>query len=215
MISASLECIFVHIPKCAGTSIESLLWPGERGPDQLWGGFIDPFHNRFQTGGLQHLHAEQIRTVVGTVTFNSFFKFAVVRNPFDRAVSQFVYLERRPDLRTYLGLSEGASFDEYLELVNGVIHVQWEPQHAFLTDRKTGELLVDQVIRFERLVPEMSQVLEVLGVKCKSFPHLNAGVRGHYREWYTKRRRKAVEDFYAKDLEFLNYEFRNQSSSNS
>ena len=57
MISYKNNCIFVHIPKTGGTSIESLIWKNNksRSVENLWMGFVDDYHNKYQTGGLQHL----------------------------------------------------------------------------------------------------------------------------------------------------------------
>src|SRR5437764_1415016 len=95
VISDTYSCIFVHIPKCGGSSIETVLWPGSRTVADLWMGFVDEFHNPHQTGGLQHLHAAQIRAEVGKQRFDAYLKFAFVRNPFDRIVSQFASMRER------------------------------------------------------------------------------------------------------------------------
>ena len=62
-----------------------MIWPSPelRSVDDLWMGFVDKYHNKYQTGGLQHLLAKQIRTEVGSVTFDSYFSFSIVRNPWD------------------------------------------------------------------------------------------------------------------------------------
>ena len=170
-------------------------------------GFIDDFHNRHQTGGLQHLHADQIRAEVGVDRFQRFFKFAFVRNPFDRAVSQYVYMAQRPDLRRFLGMREGASFSRYLELIPRVKHVQWEPQRSFLVDPVTGDVLVDFIGRFERFASDARSVFQRLGVAADSVPHVNRSDRKPYREYYAGDDRAKVEAMYGSDLEFLGYNF--------
>ena len=170
-------------------------------------GFVDEFHNRHQTGGLQHLHADQIRSEIGTQRFAEFFKFAFVRNPFDRAVSQYVYMRRRPDLRRFLGMAEDASFSEYLDLLPSVLHVQWEPQRRFLACSATGDLLMDFIGRFERFDTDARKVFERLGIDAEDVPHVNRGNRSGYRDYYAREDRTRVESLYAEDLEMFDYEF--------
>ena len=131
--------------------MEEVLWaPSERTVANLWMGFTSPSHNPYQTGGLQHLLARHIRENVGSQVFNSYFKFAFVRNPWDRAVSQFSFMASRPDLRSFVGLPQGASFATYLDAIEHKVHVQWEQQLAFINDRD-GSGMIDFIGRFENL----------------------------------------------------------------
>ena len=129
MISHGHRCIFVHIPKTGGTSIEDVIWPDTRMEEHLWMGFVSKYRNKYQTGGLQHLLARQIRQEVGADIFDDYFKFAVVRNPWDRAVSQYSYTKIRTDLHDLIGMTEDTSFSEYLNrIAESNEHVQWQPQ---------------------------------------------------------------------------------------
>src|SRR5262245_62159572 len=141
MISRKHRCIFVHIPKCAGNSVQKVIWPDGWKEKHLWGGFVDEYHNKYQTGGLQHLLARQIRDEVGRRRFDRYFKFTVVRNPFDRTISQYAYMKRRPDLREFIGMGEDTGFDEYVDLIQRRRHVQWEPLSSFVYD-EDGTALV-------------------------------------------------------------------------
>ena len=88
-----------------------------RSEQDLWMGFVTRFENKYQTGGLQHLLGWQIRKEVGSDIFNSYYKFTVVRNPWDRTVSQFAYMQQRPDLMEFLGMNLDTEFKSYLELI--------------------------------------------------------------------------------------------------
>jgi hypothetical protein len=205
VISHTHKCIFVHIPKCGGSSLEAMIWPGERTESDLWMGFIDPFHNKYQTGGLQHLHADQILAEVGETFFRSYFKFGFVRNPFDKAVSQFGYMRTRPDLRAFLGMNEDDSFSDYLNLIPSRNHVQWEPQTNFLFD-STGACLVDYIGRFETFPADSRVVLDRLDV-AGEIPHLNRSEHRHYLTYYDEQDRAKIERLYARDLETFGYRF--------
>lgn len=134
MICRDRKLIFVHIPKCGGTSVEDMLWPRPRKVEDLWLGYVAPGYNKYQSGGLQHLTAQQIRQEVGDETFQACYRFALVRDPVDRLVSQYNALNRRKDLLAHLGMGFGRDFTKYLRRIRKVAHVQWKPQVDFLLD---------------------------------------------------------------------------------
>jgi hypothetical protein len=206
MISDTLNCIFVHIPKSGGTSIEDVLWPGARAESDLWMGSIDAYHNKYQTGGLQHLLARQIRQEVGVEKFSRCFRFSFVRNPWDKAVSQYAYMRERDDLRAFIGMNEDDSFARYLALIQKRQHVQWMPQIDFLTDEHEN-ILVHFIGRFERLAEDAQTVFARLGVQCDRMPHRLRSRRSHYWECYNDETRKLISRLYGSDIDTFSYVF--------
>ena len=206
MISHNHRCIFVHIPRTGGTSIEDVIWPAERTEKDLWMGFISKHENKYQTGGLQHLLAGQIRQEVGPDVFSSYFKFAVVRNPWDRAVSQFSYTRIRTDLHELIGMTADTSFSEYLNMIESREHVQWQPQSDFVHDIG-GAILIDFVARFEQLEKDAQTIFSRLRLEGKSLPHTNASARRPYREYFDASSKRKIERLYGQDIEAFAYEF--------
>jgi hypothetical protein len=206
MISDQHRCIFVHIPKCGGTSIEDVIWPAPRREADLWMGFIDAYHNKYQTGGLQHLTATQIRTEVGAARFAAYWRFSIVRNPFDRLVSQYASMQRRPDLCDFIGFAPEGDFSSYLQAIARKAHVQWMAQVAFLTDQD-GRLLVDTLYRYETFVQDAMAIFARLGLAANSVPHANRGERGPYQDYYGAAERRFVAEIYAADLARFGYQF--------
>ncbi|MEL7023462.1 MAG: sulfotransferase family 2 domain-containing protein [Pseudomonadota bacterium] len=215
MISHKYNCIFVHIPKAGGTSIEDLIWPSKRDrtEENLWGGFIDGVSNRYQTGGLQHLTGRLIREAVGQNDFDRYYKFTFARNPWDKAVSQFSYMKTRSDARTILGLTQDTDFKTYLSLIRKVDHVQWKPQYEFFLD-ENGDQMVDFVGRLENFNEDVMHVINHLDVrkgllrrKIDSIPHSKKSSRSHYKDYYDAESREIVAEMYQRDIELLNYTF--------
>lgn len=207
MISHKHHCVFVHIPKCGGTSIEDIIWPGKRSVSDLWMGNISRFHNKYQTGGLQHLFAIYIRHEVGREKFEDYFKFTFIRNPWDRAISQYHYMRSRPDLREYIGMAHGDSFKRYLGLIQKRVHVQWEPQYKFIYD-ENGELVVDLMGRFENFQRDVRRILSIIGVAAEKIPHRLKTVHRPYYEYYDAEAIEMVQSIYRNDITAFGYTFR-------
>ena len=212
MISYEHECIFVHIPKTGGTSIENMIWTqSERNVRHLCQGLVDSFNNKYQSGGLQHLLSWQIREEIGVEFFDKCFKFSVVRNPWDKAVSQYEYMKEREDLRDFIGMKRNEEFRTYRELIQTKTHVQWEHQYRFVFD-ENGEQLVDYLGRFENFNEEVEFIMTRLGLDRGMFgfkrkiPHAKKSNRRHVSSYYDKESFEMVREYYKMDVELFNYE---------
>jgi len=209
MVSHELKAIFIHIPKTGGgSSIEEMIWPMEKGRSetQLWMGFKDAYHNEFQTGGLQHLRAEQVRHVLGDEVFSSYFKFSIVRNPWDKALSQYRYMASRPDLMNFIGMHEGDCFKRYLERIQTKEHVQWMPQHKFLLNA-AGDVLVDYIGRFEVFEQAVKEATRRIGLSCDQVPHVNAS-HSVGTDVLDQESHEQVAELYKEDIALFGYGIR-------
>lgn len=212
MISHQHRCVFLHVPKTGGTSVEDAIWGPDRAsrtPEMLWMGVERPYFNRYQTGGLQHLLATQVRTEVGDETYNSYYRFGFVRNPWDRAISQFLYLKQHAELRRFYGLGRFVSFAGYLRgLRDGLRdhHVQSYEQWRWFFD-DGGECLVDFVGRFETLEQDFGRVAARVGIEA-TLPHaMRSSGRKSLEHYYDSESRGLIEALYARDIELFGYEF--------
>jgi len=231
MICSAYQCLFVHIPKTAGVSIEQvflrlvgLSW--ETRAPLLLRPNDDP---RRGPPRLAHLTAAEYVSC-GHLTAESFashFKFAFVRNPWARLVSEYKY-RRYPgtiDFKRYLfeHLPVAGWTDTYRHVM---------PQYDFLFDG-AGRLLVDFVGRFERLQADFDAVRSRLGIPCTEVPHANSSASDrrpatlrervgrlrslwsparhhtcqHYSGYYDDESRAFVAHLYRKDIEVFNYAF--------
>ncbi len=187
-----LHCIFVHVTKAAGTAVAKTLF-GEL-----------PYHYT----------AWQYRVIYGRRTFRRYFKFAFVRNPWDRLHSAYSFLAsggwNESDARWYeenLGhLSDFNSFVmDWLAPDRLHAHVHFWPQRDFLCDHR-GRLLVDFLGHFETLHADFDHVARELGL-TRSLARENASGKRDYRGVYTLEAREKVARLYAFDIRQFGYDF--------
>ena len=204
MISDKFQCAFIHIPKTGGTSIEQAIWPNPatRTAEELWG------PDKAIKGALQHLSAKDVRDRIGIDKFDKLFKFTVVRNPWDKAVSQYIYTtQQRPDLRRLLKIDANADFEVYLEAIANTetTHPHWMPQHLFINDG--DKPIVDYIGRFELFESTHDDIMSRIGIDKKML-RLNPSKRmKDYRYYYSKRCVDLVNKIYSKDIEQFEYRF--------
>ncbi|HZP19797.1 MAG TPA: sulfotransferase family 2 domain-containing protein [Bauldia sp.] len=165
MISHEYRCIFIHIPRCAGSSIEA--WIG--GEDQ-W--FIEPAE--------KHLVASLARLIYAPY-WKSYFKFAFVRDPFARTVSLLHYkdffgVEVLPDgsvdLSGYLAHfgSPVTVEHDYRFFSRGSILSPRHKPNAVYANILDEEL--DFIGRFENLYEDTERIRAAIGIRNRFVPHL-------------------------------------------
>jgi hypothetical protein len=154
--------------------------------------------------------------------YREYFKFAFVRNPWDRLVScykdklcdaagQYVDHENRfTDYLTTTGrYKEDMTFDEFVSLVASIpdrrAEGHFRSQVALLSDSR-GLIPLDRIARFEHLEDEFSYISARLGLNG-SLPHLRTTGKRHYREYYSQATRELVRQRYQADIETFSYEF--------
>jgi hypothetical protein len=111
------DCLFVHIPKCAGTSLEVALGIADRYPEiGLKPTVTAPDIRRLFGGGLQHLTIKEIeKNFPDVMKREGLFSFSTVRDPVDRFFSHVLWKHHRfsdriPDESEFI-----AQFSEHLE----------------------------------------------------------------------------------------------------
>ncbi|MBQ4849233.1 sulfotransferase family 2 domain-containing protein [Pseudoalteromonas sp. MMG012] len=240
MISTKDNCLFVHIPKVAGQSIElffvermGLTW--QQRSDLL----LRPNEDRLMgPPRLAHLYAQEYVKYgyLSSEQFSQYFKFSFVRNPWARLVSEYTY-------RKALGHEQyQRSFKSFLldafpepkddDFIRGVDHYRHiVPQTNFLYDHD-GNCLVDFIGQFESLQQDFSKVCKYLGINNSTLPHKNStadlGSKNlleklyqkfvklpkkpqlHYSAYYCDETIDFVSKYYAQDIKRFNYTFETQ-----
>lgn len=212
-ISDRLNCIFVHIPKTGGTSVEKALdlfgpWQ-EENRITLFGSIkSNDLQENILSNFLQHLTYPQIKKLI-TYKQQQYFSFSVVRNPWDRLVS--TYSNPDPNLCKVAkeqGLQlKNISFAEFVKNTKNIQHIHLLPQSEFVLD-ENNQVLVDFIGRFENISKDFQKVCAQLNIHC-DLPHANPSQRESrdYRDYYDEITREEVARRYARDIEYFGYQF--------
>lgn len=153
--------------------------------------------------GHGHIGLEQVRPHLSAEDFDSYFKFAFVRNPFDRFVSYCAFITR--DQGDFKRDPKGV-MRQFLFTAPPQQHVLFQPQNSFVT-APDGRLLADYVGRVEQMQQSFDEVCERIGIGTTTLEKVNSSDRGNYRDYYDQSLIDGVAERYARDLELFGYEF--------
>lgn len=187
---------FIHVPRTAGLSVIRAIY----GSQNL---------RHFTIERFLEVSADDVRRLP---------RFAIVRNPWDRAVSayelaklgglpggaQMLHPER------YRG-PEFATFDSFVRDYLAVQNV-WKidgvfrPQVYYLGGRHPDTRLLDHIGRFDRLGETEAWLSDTLD-RDITLLHTNQTARGSYQDCYTPTTREIVGRMYSDDIERFGFEF--------
>ena len=195
MISHELRCIFIHIPKCASTSIKEVL-------------------------KLEHLRSRATCNAYDPNT-QEYFKFSIIRNPLERMASAFRMFQKNgyiTDFDEFVKIAldstipySAESADKMYPGITNWAH-QFTPNHSIryhtlpITHNYyglyiDGQCQADFVGRFNTIERDFKHISDHLGVKVK-LPHLNK-VEGP--DLYTPKTMCLVTDYYQSDINMLGF----------
>jgi hypothetical protein len=177
-------------------NLERTIWPPARGS-------INPLEFAHYVN--QRIVA--VRRDYSTLTrqqWDSYYRFAVVRNPWDRVYSWYRNVIRDPIHRQFFRVSDTCSFDEF-----GEKHLDcWalDSQLAWLTDL-SGRISLDFIGRFEKLDEAFAHIQSELGIRETDLPNLLQSGHVDYRQYYSETLRRRVAKKYAEEIDMFEYRF--------
>ena len=212
MISHSKNFMFVHIQKTAGISIVNAL---------------------LKHGGKGRFHQHILDMLAESELNKNYFKFAFVRNPWDRAVSRYFYVKAnsKNKKKTRIKRYKNSTFEEYVRNENNEFFLDtkryanvfpgqriylekimkkyspFENQLDWISD-ENGKVLIDFIGRFENLATDFKKICKKIGIPSISLKHINKSKHKHYTEYYNKETRKIIEEKYCRDIEYFKYRFK-------
>jgi hypothetical protein len=209
MINHQYRCIFVHIPKTAGKSVNRFF-------GMEWQNHKDLFR-----------YARELEPQA----FANYFKFAIVRNPWERILSDYIFQRKKKDspnnekLFAVDDAGHTRRFREWVEAtlsnpfryepsrwgaeVSEGIH-RWSPQVDWIS--LNGKIAVDRVLRMENLQKDFEDVRRVLGKASEKLPCRNWKFHLHYSHYYDEATQRLVGDYYAKDIAAFGYRYESRKA---
>jgi chondroitin 4-sulfotransferase 11 len=203
MISHEHKCIFIHIPKTGGMSIEQAL-----GVD------LSKFHSPSTSIKIKHGTPDDW---LYPQYWDKYFTFTFVRNPWARIVSSYCYIQNRSlrcdrfrgwKLKRFFQRQESYSINGFRSFVK-----KWLPRDFKYYDLWFAPQLswlsadYDFIGRLENLQQDFNIVCDKIGIPRFSPSHINKTEHKHYIEYYDDETREIVAEKYAKDIEYFGYEF--------
>ena len=210
--------VHIHIPKTGGTAIASyfeklgaLTWTRES-----WVGLE---HRNGRWYEYQHLSMREFESL-SQGEFDGHDSFAVVRNPYARMVSDFLWRQRISREQPGATLRTFDSFEAFVHAIpedldsrwldhltegdrrqaNFLIHVR--PQYQYVFDLE-GNRLVDEILRFESLGRDADRLLERHHLRnnaIRSVPERD------FQAFYDRGLLDRVNEIYVHDFECFSYE---------
>lgn len=195
MILSDKQLIFVHIRKTGGLSVEAAFcWGGS------WKGKKFNVDFNVKSAEERHFTSTEIRQAYPK-EWEDYVTFAIVRNPFDRLLSMYMYLK---DFKWYPEAMKDANRLQFNEWVLQILKIV-PPEALLIPQCDYLKEDIDHIFRFEEF-HEVEKFLQGYGV-VHGLHRLNGTSHGSYREYYDDASREFVEKIYNKDLVRFEYEF--------
>ena len=179
-----------------------------RRPAPLLNGSANPMYSVWQTV-LLHAKARDAQKELPAEVFNSYYKFAFVRNPWDLLVSMYHFILREPQAARHGEVKALANFSEFVEWVTitpdpyprGILKLQKD-----MISDSAGNLVMDYVGYYESLNTDFGYITKSLNIAA-TLPHLNKSVHEDYRGYYNEHTRELIGKHFEPDIKLFGYTF--------
>lgn len=215
IISNSGKYIFIHIPKCGGTTASHHLGKHLRAqdvslamnPHEGWKPFLDNYQKRF--GLNKHSSLREVVASVGMDAIAEYDVFTFVRNPFSRAYSAYTFTKRadarhRPNSTRYQVIKD-LNFEEFLQC-EYVVEKKM-PQSRLQSDWIICQNIPIEIFKLEEISVQLPKLISKYHRSNISGEIPRQNKSSEEGEWkkMSKKAESLIVDLYKKDFERLRY----------
>ncbi len=144
----------------------------------------------------RHMPARKVKAKIGSEKWNEYFKFCFVRNPWDRAISNYLWLESQGIVATLdesLKEGKGLAFNPYIYTID-------------------KQIAVDYVGKYETLIEDLIIICKRLDIPFDNWlPNVKGNIRKekkqHYSEILTPEQASLIQKKCAREIEWFGYKF--------
>jgi hypothetical protein len=213
IVSLGRKYIFVHAPKTAGTSMALALEERAMKDDIMLGDTPKAVKRRrrlkdTQSRGRLWKHAT-LADIDGLITpqdLEGLFAFTLVRNPWDRMVSYYHWLQVQTFNHPAVSLAKQVTFHEFSQSGVIVSSMKSSPARHYMTNAQGAEHC-NAYIRIEHFAQDAANLVDHLGFDL-DLGHANRSERqADYQSYYDAKTRQAVAAACAEDIERFGYAF--------
>ncbi|MEM9830579.1 MAG: sulfotransferase family 2 domain-containing protein [Bacteroidota bacterium] len=206
LISHSNKFIFIHNYKVAGTSIKDALLPyssvskEKSSLSQKLRHLLGNYPKIYSADFPAHINTKELREQLPNTTFQDYYKFGFVRDPWDWQVSLYTYMLKSQKHPQHKFIKKMNSFEEYINWrVNDEVRLQ---KNVFYDG---DECLVDFVGKMETLNSDFSKICNRVEVDA-SLPHLNRSrSEVSHLKYYNQKTVDLVYEAFLDDIQTFGY----------
>lgn len=204
IISHTHKFIFFAVPKTGTHAVRRALRPYLSDADQEQVGLFEKKSLPHpELAALKHGHISylQLQSLLAEGNNADYFRFAFVRNPYDRFVSYCAFVSRK----TGEFEADPRGFMRHV-LFRGrpLGHLLFRPQHEFLVDAD-GRIAMTRVGKVENMQADYDAIAAQLGLPTQPLERVNSSSRKDFRGYYDEEMRAGVYDLYRRDFELFGY----------
>lgn len=207
LISDSNEFIFLRMRKVASTSMKVVLLPlciprpAGRLAHLKSRARLEWDYHKYVYRAHDDILVAQRR--MPAEKFDRYFKFAFVRNPWGRLVSEYEFLLKKPTHGRHARVKKLKGFKQFIQM-------QISRNDAYQTNmlcNRQGDLLMDFVGKLENLQSDWQAVCARIGIPYRELPYKNVTQHRSFQDYYDNESKNLVAHHWRREIELFKYTF--------
>lgn len=214
IISHKHKFIFLRTRKTAGSSLQTYLAKYKGDTDIITGPYTEESDSSHSEGFNSekysnifnpynpHTTLQEAKSIVTPEEWNSYFKFALVRNPYEIAVSRYCWDTKGKSHKE-------TSIDGFREWVSTGKLFGGDTFSQYISEQ--GVISLDFIAHYENLNEDIKFICDKLCLPYQLLPTLKSGYRDkiHFSDYYTPEIKDIVYNHFKDDIDMFDYKFDN------